>query len=242
MLVFIPQYVLYQRNILEMSLIPFSNAMARLEGSKCHAHESFDDDQILKMALAKNDLTVAETVVVLKMMCSFIMRDTEEAQRIVDEYWAFFEQHDGGRSLQFLNIYRYFYGGLVAFESYRRTREKRWEDIGECCISKFEHWTKECSEWNFLNKLLILRAEHQHATGRISEAKATYDLAIVSARDHRFKNEEAISCELASGFYRGAGAMPGQAAQLMRQAIELYESWGATKKVEALLQSLRCSS
>ena len=57
----------------------------------------------------------------------------------------------------------------------------------------------------WLSKLLLLQAEQQFATCQIKEADATYQKAIESARDHRFVNEEAISCELAGIFYNAIG-------------------------------------
>ncbi len=136
-------------------------------------------------------------------------------------------------------------------------------DIGKRALSKFEAWTTEC-EWNFQNKvkgqsfvqnclsvllltsnslhfhqwpskLLLLQAEHQFATGQIKEADATYRKAIESARDHRFINEEAISCELAGIFYNAMGKRE-QSSHHFHKAVECYESWGAHVKAEALRQ------
>ena len=71
-----------------------------------------DDDQILAKSLEVKELNVAETVVVCKMMCSFIFRDLDTAEEVASQYLGFFEQL-GCVIVQFINIHRYFYGGLI---------------------------------------------------------------------------------------------------------------------------------
>ena len=111
-----------------------------------------------------------------------------------------------------------------------------WMDMGMRSLSKLETWSTEC-EWNFKNKLLLLQAEHQFASGRIKEAGYTYNSAIASAKEHRFVNEEALSCELAGMFYQATGRK-GQSSHFLQQAIGCYKSWGAHEKANALLCSL----
>ena len=178
---------IYKRHLLCLSLSPFCNAILSLTGRKLSQYE--DIDHILAVSLEKKELVACETIIVCKMMCSFIFRNLDEAGKIAQQSLEFFERHDGlGQSysyLQFINIYRYFYRGLIAFDCFRRTQDQFWEDMGKRSISKFEKWVSECA-WNFENKLLLLKAEQHFAMGNITEAKFTYNLAISSARDHRF--------------------------------------------------------
>merc|ERR1719416_138144 len=108
--------------------------------------------------------------------------------------------------------------------------------MGILSISKFETWSREC-EWNFENMLLLLQAEHQFATGRMTEAGYTYELAIASAKEHRFVHEEALSCELAGIFYRCRGMME-ESYWYFQKAVKCYKSWGAAGKAKALLLSI----
>lgn len=241
---FMHLYSLYKRHTLHMSVIPFANAISLLSGGSIQNKQ--EDDQILAKSLEARELAVCETVVVCKMLCSFIFRDLAEAGKVALEYLDFFEGH-GSVSLQFIDIYRYFYGGLIAFDCFRKSQSQQseitgntspdyWLGVGMRSISKFETWSMEC-KWNFQNKLLLLQAEHQFSSGQIKEAGYTYKLAITSAREHRFVNEEALSCELAGYFYCATGSQD-QSISLFQQAVDCYKSWGARKKADALRLSM----
>ena len=108
---FIQLYSLYKRHTLRFSVAPFSNAIASLAGRKCPSFHETDDD-ILAKSLEVKELNVAETVVVCKMMCSLIFRKLDEAEQVAKQYMDFFEEHNTG-AMQFINIYRHFYGGLI---------------------------------------------------------------------------------------------------------------------------------
>ena len=202
---------------------------------KKDAHLDEDANEILAKALETNELNVAETFVTSKMMSSFILRDTAEAEKVARQYLDFFEDRNQG-VINFINIYRYFFGGLIAFECFRRTHDQYWEEIGRRSISKFEIWTNEC-EWNFENKLLLLQAEQQFSHGKTREASLTYELAVLSAREHRFIHEEALSCELTGIFYQASG-MRERSLLCYQEAVHCYTSWGAIKKAEDIMRSM----
>ena len=83
------------------------------------------------------------------MMYSFIFKDLNKAEEVARQYLELIEQQDIGGTLQFVNIHRYFYGGLIAFDCFRRTQEGQvWMNIGNRSLSKFESWPSKC-EWNF---------------------------------------------------------------------------------------------
>ena len=110
-------YSLYQRQTMRIANTPISNAMAALVGPnhpriKKYTRGNEDCDQILIKSLAVNEITVAETVIVCKLMVSFIFRDMIKAEKIASKHLPFFDAQQGG-PLQFINIYRYFYGGLI---------------------------------------------------------------------------------------------------------------------------------
>ena len=229
----------YKRHLLSLSLVPVSNVISSLTGQNqemaSNKTRTANEDKILAQAIQMKELVLAETVVVCKMLRCLIFRDLDEAETIARQYLGFFEDRDNGPS-QFMNIYRYFYGGLIAFHCFRKTQDKYWKALGMQSISKFEKWTKMC-EWNFRNKLVLLQAEDHFSEGKNTEAVASYKLAISLARDHRFVNEEALSCELAGIYYRKSGNKD-QSTQLLNQAADLYESWGAAAKSSCLRASL----
>lgn len=267
---FMRLFSLYKRDTLRIANAPMFNAMALLVGCKHpvikkHGCEHEGDDEILAKSLAVKEMTCAETVVVTQMMCSVIFRDMGKAEKLAREFLDSFEGQQVGTISYFINIYRYFYGGLIvsawtfvckdtvcmssgiiylfirllllrqAFDCFRRSanRDEYWLDHGMRSIEKFEAWTSEC-EWNFQNKLYLLVAEEHYASGNFAEAGRAYDMAIESAKDHRFVHEEALSCELAGNFYDTMGDNE-RSNQLLRRAKECYESWGAHEKANALV-------
>jgi len=237
---FLRLYSLYKRHTLHMCVTPINNAIISLVGRNRpvvweNKYGTKDDDEILAKALEIQELNVGETVVVCKMMYNFIFRNLDEAETVAQQYLEFFERHDSAL-LNFINIYRYFYGGLIALGRFRKNGGQFWMDIGERSISQFEAWNTEC-EWNFQNKLLLLQAELHFTKNEVTEAEHTYNLAISSSKDHRFVHEQGLSCELAGIFYRTTRRKE-HSMSLIRQAAECYTSWGAHEKANALLLSL----
>lgn len=143
---------LYPRDVSKSQLLQICNGIMSFTGHKVRPYE--DMEPILGKYLAKKDWVVCETIIVCKLMCSFIFRDLDTAGKIVHQYSSFFEQQSGILKLGFVSIYLYFYAGLVAFHCFRKTKDQVWMNIGEKSISKFEKWTAIGCEWNFVNKLL----------------------------------------------------------------------------------------
>ena len=144
---FIRVYTLYKRHTHGMCVITFFRTIDLLIGCshpsiQKHA-QLYNDDEILAKSLEMNELTIAETVVICKLMRSFIFRDTDESEKVARQYLDFFEERNRG-PLQFIQIYRYFYGGLIAFDCFRRTQDQYWNEIGMRSISKFEMLVTEC--------------------------------------------------------------------------------------------------
>ena len=119
--------------------------------------------------------------------------------------------------------------GLVSFWLGRKENDKTWVERGKQVIQELEPLAKH-SEWNYENKVLLLKAEAAFAGGEYEEAETLYDKAICSAKEHRFVNEEALGNELAAHFFRETGRIH-EANICHSNAIETYNRWGATAKV-----------
>ena len=121
---------------------------------------------MLAQAIQMKEVVLAETVVVCKMLqrC-LVFRDFDEAETIARQYLGFFEECDNGSS-QFVNIYRYFYGGLIAFHCFRKIQDKYWKALGMQSITKFEKWTKVCvngiftTSWCYFGRELLRGKEY----------------------------------------------------------------------------------
>ncbi len=226
----------YKRSLLLASIMPISNAMRSLTGGLYHPSRNNtkdfeNDDENLKTALEQNEITVCEGIIVIKLMHSVIFQNFDDVEGIARKYLVLLEEYEK-TTTQFVNIYRHFYGGLVAFHFYRKTRDQFWIDRGLLAISMMETWENEC-KWNFENKRLLLKAEEIFSIGEIDDASGLYRRAISSAHAHRFIHEEAVACEFASTFFMANGSRE-QSLELLKRAMGCYQSWGACEKANAL--------
>lgn len=221
--------------------LPVSNAIAELSGwsqrSRWEVVQEFEDDDInLMKAFEKKDILLTECIITIQLMRNFIFRNLDKAERILRQYQEYFNLHETEQPVNI--IYRTFYTGLIAMHCLRETNnDQYWMDIALHAIRVTEDWAKEC-KWNFENKAHLLKAEYNFALGNFDEAAKGYDLSISSAQSHRFVHEEAIANELAAYFHLEAGRNE-LSNVLLNQAAECYQSWGAEKKTNSLLQTLQ---
>mmetsp|Transcript_40712 Transcript_40712/g.85233 ORF Transcript_40712/g.85233 Transcript_40712/m.85233 type:complete len:113 (+) Transcript_40712:156-494(+) len=91
----------------------------------------------------------------------------------------------------------------------------------------------ENSAWNFENKLCLLQAELYYLNHRHSMAELSYQASIVSAHEHKFFHEEALACEL-YGIYLIENKKLSKGMKQLKQALNKYKAWGATKKADSV--------
>lgn len=107
-------------------------------------------------------------------------------------------------------------------------------------MMEIESWSRQC-QWNYENKLLLLKAEQSFSLGDLFGAEAFYQLSIKSAGEHKFVHEEALAHELFGYFKIENGQRPiGQ--NHLDTACELYKKWGAYRKVETMTKSNSAAS
>ncbi len=90
---------------------------------------------------------------------------------------------------------------------------------------------------NFKNKLELLEAEKWGVHNQHCEAMASYEAAILSARENNFIHEQGLACEKAA-FYCKRVKDNEKASAYFNQARECYEKWGSTVKVEFVQREL----
>mmetsp|Transcript_11010 Transcript_11010/g.16564 ORF Transcript_11010/g.16564 Transcript_11010/m.16564 type:complete len:384 (-) Transcript_11010:313-1464(-) len=228
----------HKRRIIHLSVVPIFNGISCLRGSSSGTEnaEKFITEEHLAEALRNKEFMFCESMLAIKMMCSFIFRRPDGIKPTARQYLELFERQ-GSASAQFINIYRLFYGGLLSLHFYRESRDQFWLDRAAHAIQKMEVWTAE-SVWNFENKLFLLQAERHYAFGEMDRAAEKYKLAQKSSKKHRFVHEEALACELAAAFHVKAGNENAiVVAELIDRAVTCYQTWGAEGKVESLLLS-----
>ncbi|KAL7542497.1 hypothetical protein ACHAXR_011828 [Thalassiosira sp. AJA248-18] len=223
-------------------IMPILNAISGLTGGRQHtAWEGVrgfeDDDNNLSNAFDKKDIIRAERIVSIQLMCSFIFRRMDNAERIIRRYQEFFDPHQAEQRTN--AITQSFYSGLIALHCLRESKDQYWTDIALNASRAMATWAEGC-KWNFENKALLLSAEYHFSIGKFDKAADEYDLSIASAHKHRFVHEEAIGNELAAYFHLDRGR-EDLSIELMKRAVECYQSWGAEKKAHSLLQAMQRS-
>lgn len=168
-------------------------------------------------------------------MQNFLFRKMDNAEQLVRQYQEFFDVHQSDQPVN--AIHRTFYSGLVALYCLRQTQDQYWMRIALKASKAFDAWAEGC-KWNFENMALLIKAEISYSLGDHDKAAKEYQLSIASAHDHRFVHEEAIANELAAYFHLEQGRKD-LANGMMQRSMECYQSWGATKKADALLQVMR---
>ena len=95
------------------------------------------------------------------------------------------------------------------------------------------------AETNFRNKLELLEAEQYGLTARQESVVAfhAYNMAIVSAQKAGFLHEQGLACERA-GFYCKRMKYDEKALSYFNQALECYQKWGSSVKVEYVRKEL----
>jgi PAS domain S-box-containing protein len=93
-------------------------------------------------------------------------------------------------------------------------------------------WSENCAE-NFANRAALVGAEIARIEARTLEAERLYEVAIHSAREHGFIQNEAMAYESAARFYsaRGFGTFGDV---YLQKARACYVQWGATGKIKQL--------
>jgi len=126
-------------------------------------------------------------------------------------------------------IFGYFFEGLTSFllarHSNDNTESAKLIERGQSVLAKMRYWS-EHSQWNWENKMLLLKAESMYTKGEFESTGPLYDDAIRSAREHKFIHEEAIASELAGTFYYERGFRQ-KSYSYLAHSVKSYEEWGA---------------
>lgn len=157
---------------------------------------------------------------------------TRELTRAQEVYKLFADTQNADSPTVYNHIILQFYAGLTAYYLRRQTNDPIHEEHAEYFCKGVESALVH-SSWNFENKHLLLKAECHYTRGEISEAAQRYKESIISAKNHKFPHEKALSCECAGYFYNEQGDEE-KAEEMFEQAILAYTEWGAVKKVQAL--------
>ncbi|ACS78196.1 AAA family ATPase [Maridesulfovibrio salexigens] len=100
-------------------------------------------------------------------------------------------------------------------------------------LSRLEKWEKSCPE-NFRHLYLLGSAELARIKGNNSKAMGLYEEAISFSAKAGCNSFAALACELAGRFHFSIGGSRSAIA-ILAEACHYYEEWGASAKVQRLL-------
>ena len=79
-----------------------------------------------------------------------------------------------------------------------------------------------------------MEAESYYCNGNLDQVAESYDKAIVSAKAHRYINDEAMACELAGRFFLDRCNI-NLSLKYLRLAHEKYSEWKAVGKANQFM-------
>jgi len=123
-----------------------------------------------------------------------------------------------------------FYEGISSLCLARDVKQSKWRDLGEKSIKAMAHFV-QLSTWNFENKLALLQAELHCLDSHYDLAELAYEASILSARKHKFIQEEALACEL-YGIHFIENRQFEKGISQLQKAINKYIQLGALKKAD----------
>jgi len=126
-----------------------------------------------------------------------------------------------------------FYYGLVALSMVKRkVKSSYWLQIANESVSLLRLWSNIVAE-NFQHRLTLLEAEMASAIGNENDAMKLFEQAICLSQKYCYINEEALANERALLFSLKINAI-GSAKRFFKEAMELYQKWGAMGKVRQI--------
>jgi predicted ATPase/signal transduction histidine kinase len=102
-------------------------------------------------------------------------------------------------------------------------------------LAQMAAWARNCTE-NFLHLRHLMEAELDRLRGNAGKAMTAYAQAIMLARRHEFRRDEALAHELCARCYLGNG-QDRAAEGYMKAACLLYRNLGAERKARHLEQT-----
>ena len=106
-------------------------------------------------------------------------------------------------------------------------------DIVRKAKTDLKLWSEQGSLHNFQQKMYLMEAEERFCLGDFSNARVSYNKAIVASQVHRFVNDEAMAHECAAKFYFEARNL-SLSLEHFKSACEKYQQWGAAAKAKQL--------
>jgi predicted ATPase/transcriptional regulator with GAF, ATPase, and Fis domain len=197
---------------------------------------TFSDEQIDEAAFevqltAARMPTVSCLYWIRKLKTRYLSGDYAEALMASDKAKSLF--WISSVQLQMID-YSYYAALTVAalYEQASADQQAGWRDLLTAHREQLRDWAENYPP-TFSDKHALVSAEIARIEGRDADAMRWYELAIQSARENGFVQNEGVAHEVAARFYAARG-VEGIAHAYLRDARRCYTQWGAFGKVKQL--------
>jgi predicted ATPase/signal transduction histidine kinase/tRNA A-37 threonylcarbamoyl transferase component Bud32 len=208
-----------------LNLLGYAKDKSRLIG------EAFNEAEVLPKLIEQKNGTSLFYAYLSKTILLYLFKDYAQAvdtARMAENYAA------SASGLITVAEHNFYYS-LALLAQYRKVEN---QETSECLEQvelnqeRMKHWAYH-APCNFQHKYDLVEAEKARVLGKIGEAIALYDRAIVGAREQGYVQEEAIANELAAEFHLALGS-ERIGLFYLTEAYYCYIRWGATAKVKDL--------
>lgn len=167
-----------------------------------------------------------------KLILCYLFEDYYQAVHYANALETLFSENTGGPLALSVSC---FYASLARLALYPQSSQVEQGQILENVAENQEKMKKWASHGpaNYLHKFHLVEAERANIMNEDVEATKHYNQAIALAREHEFKNDEALANELAAKFWLSRGRTEF-AALSMKRAYQCYAVWGASRKLMQL--------
>jgi predicted ATPase/signal transduction histidine kinase/tRNA A-37 threonylcarbamoyl transferase component Bud32 len=191
----------------------------------------YDERKMLSVHLEANDAFGLATSLIYKLQLCYVFGRHAEAL----EHSATAERYLNAVVASAYVPSFYFFDTLTRLALSTGTppeeRELAMKRIDEG-VAKMKTWAGH-GPMNYGAKHALLEAERHRVLGQPEQARTEYYRAIALAREHEYRNDEALATELFAAFLRQRGE--DEVARLfLAKARHLYHLWGAEAKARAL--------
>jgi predicted ATPase len=199
-----------------------------------HLDNTDETEELARQADGMKRHNTASFVRMYQMKTAYLFNDYERAdclsRQVTKHIWIMPPTHE--------IVSMSFTSGMIALAMAakgKRFRQNIWK--ARQMIAALNCMARACPA-NCLDKKFLLKAELAAVRGQEAKAYELYTCAIALAHDNGFTHIQAMANERCARFFI-THKKSADAILYFRQAVTLYEEWGATRKVNQLLEEGR---
>ncbi len=217
--------------ITQLHLQMVENMLGKTDDPCMLRGSSYDENIMLQHHIDSGEKTALFTLYYYKMILNYLFQRYTDAFYYSDKA----ESEISAVTASAIIPRFYYFNSLLNLAVYNESSKKDKKRM----IRKVNSNLKKLNKWashapmNQLHKYELVQAEIARVHGDVAGAMELYKKAIKNARKNEYLNDEAIACELASGFYYNLG-FDEIALAYMKEAYGAYSRWGALAKLREL--------